>query len=270
MTERVATKDDLYRPRLQDEAAFEAQIGFLANRVFPDFIWCDFKCRVDSPEGVMFPDGALVARDYSSWIVVEVELARHSWVDHIRPQLTKMLGGRYTSKHRNILASCTRNALDPIRLEHLDIYNPDFLLIIDSVSPTVSDWCRSRHMLVLEATPFGSKSNDVLLCLRGDHPSSWRQDGVTTIAEAKLAPHDPTIVRLSYRFPTEFTETTERFDVSVGQIDVRGRNLCSESEAYLSISRDNFLMQLGHMTDTLFLVRERSGALRLTSSSEAD
>jgi hypothetical protein len=77
MAELIAHSSGLYIPYTYREDRFEAQLAALAPHVFPDYLWCWFKSEVQGDDGSVHADAALIARDYSHWYVVEVEVGLH-------------------------------------------------------------------------------------------------------------------------------------------------------------------------------------------------
>lgn len=77
----------LLDPDAPSEAEFENKVAKTLACVFPEY-WCivfSGGFRLDTQ--VYRPDLALVARNYSHWFVVEVELVSHSFDRHVLPQV---------------------------------------------------------------------------------------------------------------------------------------------------------------------------------------
>jgi hypothetical protein len=227
MFDRIAHNTSIYHPVIADEGRFEAQLNHFAPHCFPDYHWINFKCVVDSPTGKVHADAALVARDYSRWIVVEVELAKHSWDYHILPQLSKLLVGFYNSSHRQTLLSASAD-LTPQGLAKLDIYHPEFALIIDVLSPQARSWCHFNHIYCLEAYPYKSRDLDSLIGINGDElPSVSFSSTTTPVAFAKRTELPSDVVMLDYTVGTWFTESDEPFICGIGEHMCEGQNFGS-------------------------------------------
>jgi hypothetical protein len=259
MSERIAHHTGLYLPSVGTEARFEAQVAYVSATLFPDYYWCDFKAEIRSPDGLVHPDAALIARDYSRWFVVEVELVKHSWEDHILPQLTKLAGGYYNSGHRDRLVAAN-TWLDADRMDSIDIYNPEIVLIIDSAPSHIRAWCRANHVICLEASPYLSHTNDLLIAVTGDHLPAFRSNvGAPPIAIARRSRHGSDVVLLDFTFRSRFTELREPFTVRVGSEMVSGRNLgVQPGSIMLSIAWSAFHSAVGlHEEYVFFEVGDR-------------
>jgi|694.fasta_scaffold57528_3 hypothetical protein len=77
------------------EEDFEDVFYTHAKNIFPDYHCLDFKLKVSSKAGATIPDFALIAKDYSSWIIGEVELASHNLTEHVLPQMERFILGKY-------------------------------------------------------------------------------------------------------------------------------------------------------------------------------
>lgn len=77
------------------EEDFEDIFYTHAKSIFPDYHCLDFKLKVASKAGATIPDFALIAKDYSSWIIGEVELSNHNLTEHVLPQMERFVLGKY-------------------------------------------------------------------------------------------------------------------------------------------------------------------------------
>lgn len=77
----------LVDPDGPSEAEFEATVAKALCCAYPDFQCVVFGGRFLLDGRIQKPDLALVARDYSHWFVIEVELASHSFEGHVFPQV---------------------------------------------------------------------------------------------------------------------------------------------------------------------------------------
>ena len=85
---RVSYSDSL-------EGEFESLFYSLAKDIFPDYYCLDFKIKIQSEYGNTIPDFALISKDYSKWIIGEIELITHNLSTHVLPQIEKFGSGEY-------------------------------------------------------------------------------------------------------------------------------------------------------------------------------
>ncbi len=96
-TRGISIPNWLTRVSLTDsfEESFEKIFYTHAPNIFPDYYCLDFKIKVSSHAGATIPDFALIAKDYSSWAIGEVELVSHNLTEHVIPQIEKFILGSY-------------------------------------------------------------------------------------------------------------------------------------------------------------------------------
>jgi hypothetical protein len=245
MTDRIIHSSGVFIPTSGGEDRYESYIASLSQHLFPDYIWCDFKAEVRHPDGLVHADAALVASDYSRWYVVEVELTRHRWDEHIRPQLIKLSNGIFSEKHRRLLLA-KQPRLSEAGMGTLDIYTPDVALIIEMASAEIRAWCRLQHILCIEASPYTSRSNDLLLAINGDVPASISEARIRrVISRASMSSESRDIPMLVYEFPSEISEREDVFRILIGNVTFNARNfgsqrrglrlMCSYQEFYSAI-----------------------------------
>ena len=74
------------------------------TKILPHFAILDFSPFVLGDEGIRRrPDLALVDKNYTMWVVVEVELEKHSLEHHVVPQIRAFATGRYDESHARII-----------------------------------------------------------------------------------------------------------------------------------------------------------------------
>src|SRR5262245_11308178 len=100
--------DGTWYDELAPTALFEADYERIfvrhAGAIFPSWTTVPFKCDVVGDDGEKVkPDLALIGRDYKTWWVVEVELAHHSFADHVLPQVRRLATGDYGEYQANFL-----------------------------------------------------------------------------------------------------------------------------------------------------------------------
>jgi hypothetical protein len=246
MADAIAHQSGLYEPFYCQEDRYESHLSALAPYVFPDYLWCNFKAEIWSDYGKVHADAALISRNYDHWFVVEVELARHSWIDHIKPQLSRLLYGRYERRHRQHLINKNQH-LDPARIENLDIYNPEIALIIETAPDYVRSWCRQNGILCLQASPYRSVQNQYALTLVGDRPH-MRQAAMPRIVDAvvRLSTTDEFVPQLSYLFDCPLANLQQQFEIQVGDTRILAQNFGDNPvKIVLTYERSLFLNIVG-------------------------
>ena len=129
-----------------------------------------YKRTVYDGEDSARADLAIVSNDYREWVVVEVEMNRHSLQGHVIPQVRTLRGAAYSSEDAAYLA--TKNqALDAEKLdEMMKGLPPDILVIVNKPD---DEWKRELRrygvqMMVFEI--FRSKMNRYVFSIDGDLP----------------------------------------------------------------------------------------------------
>ncbi|RAI57549.1 hypothetical protein [Roseicella frigidaeris] len=84
---------DLCDPDAPAETEFEATAARALGRAYAGYRCVVFGGSFDYEGSIRRPDLALVARDYSHWFVVEVELLSHSLEGHVLPQMRALRFG---------------------------------------------------------------------------------------------------------------------------------------------------------------------------------
>jgi hypothetical protein len=82
--------DRLYQmsdPDAPNESQFELFVAKALSCVYSDYFCIVFRGSFRYDDQLYRPDLALVARDFSHWFVVEVELTSHSFNGHVLPQV---------------------------------------------------------------------------------------------------------------------------------------------------------------------------------------
>jgi hypothetical protein len=156
-----------FQPIRISEEVMEGLIRTAAPALFPGYDYFDFRPPIRCGTGTRHPDGALLARDDGTWWVVEVETHLHSVAEHIEPQLGDLATGfygpdafRFLRRHRTFEAS----------LYDVDMYEPSFLLIIDSLTAEIREAATRTGFQAVECSPFRSQRNQYALAVSGHRP----------------------------------------------------------------------------------------------------
>jgi hypothetical protein len=82
-----ANKFDLWDPDGSTETEFELVVARALSCVYPSYICVMFSGGFRYDDRVYRPDLALIARDFSHWFIIEVELVTHNFHSHVLPQV---------------------------------------------------------------------------------------------------------------------------------------------------------------------------------------
>jgi hypothetical protein len=163
----VAVNRVFFRPIRLSEETLEGIIRTAAPAIFPGYDYFDFRPAIRSEAGTRHPDGALLAPGEPKWWVVEVETHLHSVTEHIEPQLRGLATGfygpdafRYLNRHRSF---------DP-DVYDVNTFEPDFLLVVDSLTPEIRDAANRAGFQSVECSPFRSARNEYALTVSGHRP----------------------------------------------------------------------------------------------------
>jgi hypothetical protein len=153
------------------ETEYERLIGQASADLFPGFAWIDLKIPVDSPHGTAKPDFALVQSNYREWWVGEAELAHHSLMRHVVPQVQRLATATYDEAvaAKMLIASPELGSLKLQRM--MKGAQPRVLIIVNQQRPDwhieVSPW--GAQIATVEV--FRSRRNRHALVVTGELPS---------------------------------------------------------------------------------------------------
>jgi hypothetical protein len=160
--------DEEFEPIHCSEEVLEGLLRARGSHLFPGFTYYDFRPPIPSVTGTRHPDGALLSARFDQWWVVEVEVHRHSVVDHIEPQLSGLRDGfygpaafRYLERHDGFLAS---------DFHGVDRWQPSFLLIVDEATAEIRAAASRCEFIVIECAVFRSRFNRYAIAVNGDRP----------------------------------------------------------------------------------------------------
>jgi hypothetical protein len=150
------------------ESSYESIILARASVLFPNYKCYRFNPMVSSSLGEAAPDLILVAEGFQTWVVVEVELASHSFNGHVRPQMERLASARYGAREAKWLAD--RNPfVDHERIADLmSAQSPRIFMIVNASVPTWEQSLRQMGIGVLVAEPFRNRLDAMALRLQGD------------------------------------------------------------------------------------------------------
>lgn len=85
--EDIGQRYELVDPDAMSETEFEFAVAKVLSKMFTDYRCVVFTGTFRLDEEGHRPDLALVAKDFSHWFVIEVELTSHSFYGHVLPQV---------------------------------------------------------------------------------------------------------------------------------------------------------------------------------------
>jgi hypothetical protein len=96
-------KFDLWDPDASGETEFEKVVARALSCVYPRYVCAMFSGSFRYNDRTYHPDLALIARDFSHWFVIEVELVTHNFQSHVLPQVRSFQYGEAQSDCVNSL-----------------------------------------------------------------------------------------------------------------------------------------------------------------------
>ena len=173
---RLIRRDRIYEQVFYDDELHYTSIAKLElAKVLPDFSILDFSPYILGDQGSRRrPDLAFVHRNYKMWVVVEIELEKHSLVHHVLPQVRAFVSGRYDSSHAALLYQ-KDTTLELSALKNLlDYVPPKVAVVVNSRSVLKYGWSdiekdHSAHLTFLES--FRSEDDDIVVSISGYLPT---------------------------------------------------------------------------------------------------
>jgi hypothetical protein len=165
----VLVKPELFEPISVSEQVLEGLLRDGGSYLFPGHRYYDFRPPIPSVHGTRHPDGVLLSMETERWWVVEVESHAHDVSTHISPQLQGLSCGHYGPKTFSYLKR--HDAFKAADYDHLDTWQPSFLLIIDHATAEIRAAANLFGFVVVEcSTFFHAPTNHYALTVSGDRP----------------------------------------------------------------------------------------------------
>lgn len=118
----------LVDPDAPSETEFEFTAGKILAQAYPAFTCFVFTGGFKMDDRVYKPDLAIVAKDFSHWFIVEVELVTHSFERHVLPQVRAFRFGDPQSGCESILSR--ELSIDRARAQTLLHYVPKSVAVV--------------------------------------------------------------------------------------------------------------------------------------------
>jgi len=158
------------------EDTYEGIVVQFREQLFPDH-WCfDFKDELRTPRDTnVKADLLLIDREYQEWVLVEVELARHSWSGHVKDQVERLELAEIS--YSSVERLCDRESeLDRGRLKYLIRGQLQRILVVCNDSPRWRDQFSQISAELLVARPYRDISHQLLLQTERDFRRRSRGD----------------------------------------------------------------------------------------------
>lgn len=183
--------------RLKDpDASYESEIEAASIKIlsclYPTYTCVVFGGGFEYDGRVSRPDLALIARDYSHWFIIEVELISHSLTGHVLPQVTAFQYGAPQADCATILSSAVR--ITRSQAETLVEHVPRSVVVIANRHDSIWETSLAAHGI-----QFGVVS--VFMARGGTEAIEW--DGALTVVETSLGFGPYMAVDRSLRFPSQ-------------------------------------------------------------------
>ena len=145
------------------EEHYENWVFKFRNHLFPDHHCYRYKplMTTDWTSGVK-PDLVLIDKDYSEWVLVEVEKFSHSWSSHVSPQLEKFRSAKIGITEVQKLSN-TAVELNYERLKTLMLTEDPRILVVCNGKPAWSDYFLSSDAELMIVRPLRNENLDLVL-----------------------------------------------------------------------------------------------------------
>lgn len=186
--------DRLYRlsdPDAPTEQEFEFAVAKVLSCIYPAYKCVVFGGTFHLEGREHRPDLALVARDFSHWFIIEVELASHSFFEHVLPQVRAF---RYGDPHHDCITILARE-LDVSRsqAETLIVHVPSTVAVVaNRREPAWETGLGALDIQLLAVSVFTSPAGI----------SAVELDGTLHVAREHLGFGRYSVTDKSIRFPT--------------------------------------------------------------------
>lgn len=153
------------------EAQFEQIVIDQARFLYPEYHVVPFKVSVVSDDDAAKPDLALIDKYYRFWWVVEVEMAHHSFEQHVIPQVRTLSRAYYRdAEAAHLCSKCSLLDLDQCK-DMMKGKQPRVLVILNAPKP---DWIKPLNdfnAIVAVLQIFRSEKNVQIYRVNGEHPA---------------------------------------------------------------------------------------------------
>lgn len=158
-------------PQTFSEREFEARILLHAPSVYPEYYVMPFKQSVESPYGNGRPDLVFIAKDYSEWRVVEVEMAYHDYLGHVDIQIQRFANASYESRVAEYLLRQNPQLDRDLLLSLITNTPPQVLLIVNAPVPDWASQLTKYGAILAVFELFRSSTGHEIFRVNGEYPT---------------------------------------------------------------------------------------------------
>ena len=156
------------------EETYEKMLLQFSAELFPDHFCIEFKGELDVPrQNNVKPDLVLIDKMYQEWVLVEVEVARHSWSGHVGDQIERLELASLPNRGLEKLLS-KEPSLDARRTELLVRSQLQRVLVVCNDSPRWQDKFAQTSAELLIVRPFRNERHELLLQSERDFRRRYR------------------------------------------------------------------------------------------------
>jgi len=168
---------DELSPTVLSESEFEQVLMSNSGVIWPNSVAVPFKKTVHSASGSARPDLAVISADYRYWVIVEVEMIRHSLYGHVIPQVTALRDGVYDESHAKYIKSkCPE--LDERKLSDLMRGDsPDVLVVMNKPDTEWLKEMRRYNIQIMFFEIFRSENGSEIYAISGQ-PSAAKKESL--------------------------------------------------------------------------------------------
>lgn len=158
------------------EKHFEQTFLSKISEVYPDFVGVPFGLTITSDDAeTSAPDLAIIKSDYKEWFIIEVEMGRHSWDNHVEKQVRVFTKGIYEKKRIAKYINEKNPALDINKLETMvDLYPPKVMVIVNEDKPDWKKQAKKYDALISVFQIYKGLNGLELYRIEGDTPYIYR------------------------------------------------------------------------------------------------
>ena len=158
-------------PTTLSEKEFEDRVVLHAPSVYPDYFVLPFKRTLETEYGPVSPDLVFLAKNYSEWCIVEIELGTHSLTAHVEPQTQKLASVSLKRVDAEYLHSMEQT-LDVERVLHLFSTVPQkVMIILNEPKPLWTNTLKRLGATIAVFELFQSENYREIFRVNGEYPS---------------------------------------------------------------------------------------------------
>jgi hypothetical protein len=224
--------DGLASPALL-EYEYEAIILDRSAVIFPGFIVVPFKRTVRFEGEPRRADLALIDPQYRAWWIGEVELAHHSFENHVLPQVIVLARASYSQTEAAWLAEQNTELDEDALCDMMRGAQPSVVVIVNAPRPEWKGALEQHGALLIVVEVFRSRRNRLILRQNGDEVPEFGD----LVSRCRIDPIMPRLLVLEA--PAAIPTSEEAIAIEFGGGMTEWRVIRSADRAWLSPVRGN-------------------------------